>query len=257
MRSRRAELALGLLAHGVGHAGLARSSCGTRRPTEPSSSPSSRRIDSICLRRTYSRCCLAAPSSTSSRMRLRTCSSARRSRWSASASSRRSVTSRVSSSSTLLLEGQVGRVAGGVGQRAGLGDRAHEGGDAAVVAAQLEDLLDRRRGTRARARACGRRRGTSSARSVDLDAQAPGAVGVRRRRRCRGATPSSIAPRRAAGQAHALGRRAAIVPTVAYSPSWRGTSRTRSSPPTSTGSVTSIVGKTTVSSSGMRSRRGH
>ena len=28
--------------------------------TEPSSSPSSLRIDSICLRRTYSRCCLRA-----------------------------------------------------------------------------------------------------------------------------------------------------------------------------------------------------
>ena len=42
----------------------------------------------------------------------------------------------------LLLEGEVGRVAGGVGQRAGLGDRAQEGGHAAVVAAQLEDLLD-------------------------------------------------------------------------------------------------------------------
>ena len=44
----------------------------------------------------------------------------------------------------LLLEGEVGRVAGGVGERAGLGDRAHEGRDAAVVAAQLEDLLDDR-----------------------------------------------------------------------------------------------------------------
>ena len=44
----------------------------------------------------------------------------------------------------LLLEGQVGGIAGGVGERAGLGDRADEGGDAAVVAAQLEDLLDDR-----------------------------------------------------------------------------------------------------------------
>ena len=44
----------------------------------------------------------------------------------------------------LLLEGQVGGVAGGVGERAGLGDRADEGGDAAVVTAQLEDLLDGR-----------------------------------------------------------------------------------------------------------------
>ena len=42
----------------------------------------------------------------------------------------------------LLLEGQVGRVAGGVGERPRLGDRAQEGRDAAVVAAQLEDLLD-------------------------------------------------------------------------------------------------------------------
>ena len=37
--------------------------------TEPSSSPSSLRIDSICLRRMYSRCCFCAPDSTSSRMR--------------------------------------------------------------------------------------------------------------------------------------------------------------------------------------------
>ena len=49
--------------------------------TEPSSSPSSLRIESICLRRKYSRCCFCAPDSTSSRMRLRTCSSASRSRW--------------------------------------------------------------------------------------------------------------------------------------------------------------------------------
>ena len=42
----------------------------------------------------------------------------------------------------LLLEGQVGRVARRVGECSGLGDRADEGGDAPVVAAQLEDLLD-------------------------------------------------------------------------------------------------------------------
>ena len=42
----------------------------------------------------------------------------------------------------LLLEGDVGGVAGRVRQRAGLGDRADEGGDTPVVAAQLEDLLD-------------------------------------------------------------------------------------------------------------------
>ena len=42
----------------------------------------------------------------------------------------------------LLLVGEVGRVAGRVGQRSWLGDRAQERGDASVVAAQLEDLLD-------------------------------------------------------------------------------------------------------------------
>ncbi len=42
----------------------------------------------------------------------------------------------------LLLEGEVGGVAGGVGERTGLAHRAHEGGDALVGAAQLEDLLD-------------------------------------------------------------------------------------------------------------------
>src|SRR4051794_25568261 len=41
-----------------------------------------------------------------------------------------------------------------------------------------------------------------------------------------------------------------MVPTLANSPSWRGIRRTRSSSPTRTGSVTSMVGKTTVSSSG-------
>ena len=62
-----------------------RSCARTRRSGLASSSPSSLRIDSICLRRKYSRCCFWAPDSTSSRMRLRTCSSARRSRCSSTA----------------------------------------------------------------------------------------------------------------------------------------------------------------------------
>ena len=52
------------------------------------------------------------------------------------------MTSIVSSRRSLLLVGDVGAEAGGVGERARLLDRAQEGGDAAVVAAQLEDLLD-------------------------------------------------------------------------------------------------------------------
>ena len=43
-----------------------------RSITEASSSPSSLRIESICLRRKYSRCWALAPSSTSSWIRLRT-----------------------------------------------------------------------------------------------------------------------------------------------------------------------------------------
>ncbi len=42
----------------------------------------------------------------------------------------------------LLVEVQVGAVAGRVGQRAGIGDAAQEGSDAVVGAALLEDLLD-------------------------------------------------------------------------------------------------------------------
>ena len=64
------------------------------------SSPSSRWIDSICLRRKYSRCCWSAPSRTSSRIFRRSCSSTSRSRWIFTASSSRSVTSSVSRTST-------------------------------------------------------------------------------------------------------------------------------------------------------------
>ena len=145
--------------------------------TEPSSSPSSRRIDSICLRRTYSRCCLSAPSSTSSRMRRRTCSSARRSRWKREGELEALGDVERLQQLDLLLEGQVGRVAGGVGQRAGLGDRAQQGGDAAVVAAQLEDLLDGR-AVLALEVAGAPVDGHVVGALVDLDAQAAGGVGV-------------------------------------------------------------------------------
>ena len=94
----------------------------------------------------------------------------------------------------LLLEGQVGGVAAGVGQGARLGDRAQERRDAAVVAAQLEDLLDhgavlalevagpavdghRRPGARRPRRAGGRRRRPAPRRATPR------------------ATPSSWAPR--------------------------------------------------------------
>ena len=65
-----------------------------------------------------------------------------RSRWKATASSRRAADVELLEQLDLLLEAQVGGVAGGVGERAGLGDRAQEGADPVVGVAQLEDLLD-------------------------------------------------------------------------------------------------------------------
>ncbi len=79
----------------------------------------------------------------------------------------------------LLLVGDGGGVAGRVGERAGLGDRAQERGDAAVVAAQLEDLLDGRAVLAlelARTFVDGHLVGTL----VDLDAQLAAGAGLRR-----------------------------------------------------------------------------
>ena len=103
----------------------------------------------------------------------------------------------------LLGEVQVGRIAGGIGQRAGVGDRPHERADPAVVAAQLENLVDDRAvfalelaGEAGRRRLVGTR--------LDVDAQH--AVGVGR-----GAAGHRAMQRRqrhgepAAGQPHALG----------------------------------------------------
>ena len=67
--------------------------------TEASFWPSSLRMASICRFRKYSRCCFCAPESTSSRMRLRSCSSVSRSFCRRTASVSRSTTSSVSSKS--------------------------------------------------------------------------------------------------------------------------------------------------------------
>ena len=85
----------------------------------------------------------------------------------------------------LLREGQLGRVAGGVRESAGVDDRADERRDPAVVAAQLEDLLDDGAvlGLElARARLGGRRR-----RAAPRPRRRAGRSGRSRRRpRCRG-----------------------------------------------------------------------
>ena len=66
------------------------------------------------------------------------------------------------------------------------------------------------------------------------------------------ATPESCTARAPPGM-RTVSPTSAMVPTAANSVPCFGASRTRSSVPTSTGRVTSIVGKTTVSSRGMRS----
>ena len=104
----------------------------------------------------------------------------------------------------LLAEVEVGRIAGGVGQRAGVGDRAHERADPSVVAAQLENLVDDRAvlalelaGERGRGRLVGTR--------FDVDAEhavrrrPPRAPGMARW----SAVSDTATP--AAGQPHPLG----------------------------------------------------
>ena len=235
-----------------------RRACRTRRScvryssaTEPESSPSSRWIDSICLRRKYSRCCVSAPDCTSSRIFLRSCSSVSRSRWILTASSSRSVTSSGLEDLDLLLEGDVGRVADRVGQGAGLDDRAQERRRRARRRRAARGSPRPRRGTRARPRGCARRRGCRRGARPPRRAGGRGSRCGRRRRRRGRRRRARRRGRRPAGARRSV--TSAMVPTFANSPSWRGTSRTRVSSPTSTGSVTSIVGKTTVSSRGTRS----
>ena len=221
--------------------------------TEPSSSPSSLRIDSICLRRKYSRCCFCAPDSTSSRMRRRTCSSASRSRWSAIASSSRSTTSTRLEQLDALLEAQVGRVGARVGERAGLGDRAQE----------LADARGRRRrssrisSTTARYSVSSSRvltgGGVSSGRSSTSTYRRPSAPRLGGAEHARGAGRSRVDDGAAAGQAADSRRPRRPCRRSRTSPSCRGTSSTCVSPPRSSGRLTVMFGKTTVSSRGMSS----
>ena len=155
----------------------------------------------------------------------------------------------------LLLVGDVGRVAAGVGQRARLGDAAHEGGDAAVVAAQLEDLLDH--GAVLALEVAGAAvDGDVVGLLLDLDVQTAVGQGLG------GAGDAAVqalegdgaARRRAGGRARRPRRRCR---RRRIRCSWRGTSRTRSSSPASTASVSDMPGKTTASSNGTRRSATH
>ena len=97
-----------------------------------------------------------------------------------------------------------GRVADGVGERAGLGDAAQERRDAAVVAAELEDLLDDGAVLALEVAGPAVERAGRVGPLVDLDEQA--AVG----HRVGGAGDAAVQALRAtavraAGQAHAVG----------------------------------------------------
>ena len=151
----------------------------------------------------------------------------------------------------LLLERQVGAVAGRVGQRAGLGDGAQERRDALVGAALGEDLLHDR-AVLALELAGAPVDGLGVGMLGDLGAQpAVGSASAAPAMTPR-ASLSSETPRPPPGR-RIVSATLAIVPTLAYCPSCRGTSRTRSSPEASTGRLMSIVGKMTVSSRGMSS----
>ena len=148
----------------------------------------------------------------------------------------------------LALVGDVGGEAGGVGQRARLLDRAQEGGDAAVVAAQLEDLLDHgavfARQLARCARRRGGRRGSPGPRPAGVS-PSPGWAAPAISPRCRPTTVATGRPRRESP----VSITSATTPTRPYSPSRRGIRKTRSSSPTSIGRVAVTVGKTIASSS--------
>ena len=103
----------------------------------------------------------------------------------------------------LVLERDVGRVADGVGQRAGLADGAQPGADAVVDAAQLEDLLDHR-AVLALELARAAVDGDVVGRLGDLDAQAAGLVGLRGARDAAG-DAGELHGSRTAGEADAVG----------------------------------------------------
>ena len=131
-------------------------------------------------------------------MRLRTCSSASRSLLEAERQLEPLDDVERLEQLDLLLEGEVRGVAGGVGQRARLGDRAHEGAHPAVVAAELEDLLHDGAVLALELAGARRRRGLVGPR-LDLDPEVPvgpgrggpGEPAVKPRQQDRAAPPGS------------------------------------------------------------------
>ncbi len=250
MRSRRPSSFVGLLAHVVGHAGLVDLRAvllDDRRVVLAQLA----RIDSICLRRKYSRCCFSAPDSTSSRICLRSCSSVSRSRW--------------------MLHGEL-EALGDVERLEQLAPSARRRGRGRSRSCRPARRARRsragtrrrgrrrraargsprpRRGTRARASRVRPSTGTSS---VCSSPRRGGGrrVGVGRAGDAAGDAGEGDRAA-AAGQADAVGHagdRADLGELALVARDEQDAAPRR---PTSTGSVTSMVGKTTVSSRGMSS----
>ena len=138
-------------------------------------------------------------------MRLRICSSAKRSRW--SRQRQLEAVGDVDRPQQLeaLLVVEVGAVAAGVGEHPWLADRAQPARDAPVGAAQLEDLLDHR-AVLARERPRARVDGHLVAALVDLDEEVAVSARVRRadQRTMLGLDGDGVS---SAGEAHTLGDR--------------------------------------------------
>ena len=219
--------------------------------TDPSSSPSSLRIESICLRRTYSRCCFCAPDSTSSRMRRRTCSSASRSRCSSSASSSRSTTSTVSSSSTRCAKLMSGAYAQcrRARRRSVIARRNAEMRSSASRSSRISSTTARYSRSSSRVLTGG---GLLVRPLVGLHAQPPSGVGARGADHGAVQSVQGDGAAAAAAGARALRRRRRGRRSRTR-PRGFGTRSTWSSSPTSTVRVTLMPGNTTVSSSGTSS----
>ena len=138
-----AELALHLGADLLGHARLRRSARGSRRRRRRRPRRAPCVIASSCWRSRNSRCVFSIPSLTSLRIFSFSDASARIARVQSMSRRSRASTSSVSRTSHLLIDAEVGRVAGQVGQLPGGPRRAEELHDAGCAPA-LDQVLEHR-----------------------------------------------------------------------------------------------------------------
>ena len=149
----------------------------------------------------------------------------------------------------LLGEVQVGRIAGGVGQRARVGDGPHERADPSVVAAQLENLVDDGAVFALQLAGEGGRRRLVRTRLRQSTRSTPSCVGAAAPGIARWSAVSDTASPRPASRTRS--DTSATTPTRRVGVVLPRHQEHASSLPTSTDSVTGMPGNTTVSSRGM------